>query len=46
MHTKRDRIVEQGIELTEDFQKRDWGLTDFRVTDPDGHYLRFTDRAS
>lgn len=42
----RDRIVEQGIEPTEDLQKRDWGLTDFRVTDPDGYYLRFTGRAS
>lgn len=42
VHATRDRIVEQGIEPTEDLQKRDWGLTDFRVTDPDGYYLRFT----
>jgi lactoylglutathione lyase len=46
VHATRDRIVEQGIEPTEDLQKRDWGLTDFRVTDPDGYYLRFTGRAS
>jgi catechol 2,3-dioxygenase-like lactoylglutathione lyase family enzyme len=42
----RDRIVGQGIEPTEDLRKRDWGLSDFRVTDPDGYYLRFTGRAS
>ncbi|MGO1165182.1 MAG: VOC family protein [Janibacter sp.] len=23
---------------------REWGLTDFRVHDPDGYYLRITDR--
>lgn len=46
VHATRDRIVEQGIEPTEDLQMRDWGLTDFRVTDPDGYYLRFTGRAS
>jgi hypothetical protein len=40
VHAIRDRIVEQGIEPTEDLQKRDWGLTDFRITDPDGYYLR------
>ena len=46
VHATRDRIVEQGIEPTEDLQKRDWGLTDFLVTDPDGYYLLFTGRAS
>lgn len=25
-------------------QKRSWGATDFRVTDPDGYYLRITSR--
>jgi len=44
VHATRDRIVERGIEPTEDLQTRDWGLTDFRVTDPDGYYLRFTGR--
>ena len=44
VHATRDPIVEQGIEPTEDLQERDWGLTDFRVTDPDGYYLRFTGR--
>lgn len=40
----RDRIVAGGVEPTEDLQVRPWGLTDFRVTDPDGYYLRFTGR--
>ena len=44
VHATRDRIVERGIEPTEDLQTRDWGLTDIRVTDPDGNYLRFTGR--
>jgi lactoylglutathione lyase len=25
-------------------QVRPWGLTDFRITDPDGYYLRITSR--
>jgi lactoylglutathione lyase len=25
-------------------QKRNWGLTDFRIVDPDGYYLRITSR--
>lgn len=41
----RQRIVEQGVELSEDLREREWGLVDFRVTDPDGYYLRFTGRA-
>lgn len=46
VHAVRDRIVDRGIVLTEDLQEREWGLTDFRVTDPDGYYLRFTSHRS
>ncbi|WP_181034249.1 glyoxalase/bleomycin resistance/extradiol dioxygenase family protein [Arthrobacter sp. GMC3] len=46
VHALRDRIVDGGITLTEDLQERDWGLVDFRVTDPDGYYLRFTSPSS
>lgn len=46
LHALYERIVGQGIDLTEDLRKRDWGLIDFRVTDPDGYYLRFTSRRS
>jgi len=30
------------VVLAEDLVEREWGLSDFRVTDPDGYYLRFT----
>jgi hypothetical protein len=32
--------------LAEDLQERPWGLTDFRILDPAGYYLRITGRAS
>jgi lactoylglutathione lyase len=41
---ERDRVVAAGWPLEEDLQDRPWGLTDFRVLDPAGHYLRITDR--
>lgn len=44
VRAERDRVVEAGIDLAEDLQERPWGLTDFRVHDPDGYYLRITDR--
>jgi catechol 2,3-dioxygenase-like lactoylglutathione lyase family enzyme len=42
--TCRDGAVAAGIVLDEDLTERPWGLTDFRVSDPDGYYLRFTSR--
>jgi predicted enzyme related to lactoylglutathione lyase len=42
---ERDRVVAAGWPLLEDLQRRPWGLTDFRFLDPDGYYLRITDRA-
>ena len=42
---ERDRIVAAGWPLEEDLQDRPWGLTDFRILDPAGYYLRITDRA-
>jgi lactoylglutathione lyase len=43
--SERDRVVAAGWPLDEDLQHRPWGLTDFRILDPDGYYLRITDRA-
>jgi len=40
----RDDAVEAGTCLDEDLKERPWGLIDFRVSDPDGYYLRFTAR--
>jgi lactoylglutathione lyase len=42
---ERDRVVAAGWPLEEDLQDRPWGLTDFRILDPAGYYLRITDRA-
>ncbi|MGD0561095.1 MAG: VOC family protein, partial [Streptosporangiaceae bacterium] len=39
---ERDRIVAAGWPLDEDLTERPWGLTDFRIYDPDGYYLRVT----
>lgn len=44
IHTFRDDAVAAGTVLDEDLKERPWGLTDFRVSDPDGYYLRFTGR--
>jgi lactoylglutathione lyase len=41
---ERDRVVAAGWPLKEDLQQRPWGLTDFRILDPAGYYLRVTGR--
>jgi lactoylglutathione lyase len=42
---ERDRVVAAGWPLDEDLRDRPWGLTDFRILDPAGYYLRVTSRA-
>ena len=42
---ERNRVVAAGWPLEDDLQDRPWGLTDFRILDPAGYYLRITDRA-
>lgn len=42
---ERDRVVAAGWPLDEDLRDRPWGLTDFRILDPAGYYLRITGRA-
>ncbi len=44
IHKVRDRVVGEGLELEADLQVRPWGLEDFRLSDPDGYYYRFTSR--
>jgi lactoylglutathione lyase len=43
--SERSRVVAAGWPLEEDLQVRPWGLTDFRILDPAGYYLRITSRA-
>jgi len=33
-----------GHPIVEELQERPWGLTDVRIVDPDGYYLRITAR--
>ena len=42
VEARRDGFVSRGVVLAEDLVEREWGLSDFRVLDPDGYYLRFT----
>jgi lactoylglutathione lyase len=42
LDAERDRILAAGYELAEDLTARSWGLTDLRLFDPDGYYLRLT----
>jgi lactoylglutathione lyase len=42
---ERDRVVAAGWPIKEDLQDRPWGLTDFRILDPAGYYVRITNRA-
>jgi lactoylglutathione lyase len=41
---ERDRVAAAGWPLEDDLQDRPWGLTDFRILDPGGYYLRITSR--
>ncbi|WP_243387450.1 VOC family protein [Bacillus kexueae] len=36
------RICEMQIDLESELKQQEWGMTDFRLTDPDGYYLRIT----
>jgi hypothetical protein len=42
---ERSRVAAAGWPVEEDVQRRPWGLTDFRILDPAGYYLRITSRA-
>jgi lactoylglutathione lyase len=39
-----DRVMAAGYPVEQDLQRRPWGLTDFRLHDPAGYYLRITSR--
>lgn len=41
---ERERVLAAGWPLDEDVTARPWGLTDLRVRDPDGYYVRLTSR--
>ncbi|WP_162143494.1 VOC family protein [Alicyclobacillus herbarius] len=37
-------VLQSGYALIEPLTQRPWGAVDFRVTDPDGYYVRITSR--
>ena len=43
---ERDHVVASGWKLDADVTHQFWGLNDFRIFDPDGYYLRITDRGA
>jgi lactoylglutathione lyase len=45
VHAMYEQTQSRGYPIEEPLQKRQWGLTDFRLVDPDGYYLRITSRA-
>lgn len=40
------RVVERGYPIATALRERPWGLTDFRLADPDGYFLRVTSRGA
>jgi predicted enzyme related to lactoylglutathione lyase len=39
-----ESVRQAGGEVTEGISEQPWGLRDFRICDPDGYYLRITER--
>jgi predicted enzyme related to lactoylglutathione lyase len=37
-----DRVLSSGWQIADSLQNQPWGLTDFRIFDPTGQYLRIT----
>jgi lactoylglutathione lyase len=46
LEAERNWVVEKGWTLDADIKLQKWGLKDFRITDPDGFYLRVTEHSA
>ncbi len=44
LDAERARVAAAGWLASRDLQRQEWGLTDFRLSDPDGYYIRLTGR--
>jgi lactoylglutathione lyase len=42
----QERVASSGHPILEPLRDRPWGLRDFRISDPDGYYLRVTSRSA
>jgi lactoylglutathione lyase len=45
LQADHERVTSAGWALEEDLTDRSWGLSDFRLLDPAGYYLRLTTRS-
>lgn len=39
-----NKVKEANIDIESELKKQPWGLTDFRITDPNGYYIRVTSK--
>lgn len=46
IHALYAHVCVQGWPISSPLQQQPWGLTDFRLVDPDGYYVRLTSRNS
>lgn len=44
LHARYECMLADGTPLASTLGRRPWGLEDFRLIDPDGYYLRLTER--
>ncbi|HET9871869.1 MAG TPA: VOC family protein [Propionibacteriaceae bacterium] len=44
LDSELDRVRSRGWPIEEELTRRPWGLRDFRLLDPNGYYLRITER--
>jgi predicted enzyme related to lactoylglutathione lyase len=44
LQAERDRVLGAGWPLEQDITLQPWGRSDFRLLDPSGYYLRFTEQ--
>jgi lactoylglutathione lyase len=45
LDVERIRVADAGWPVQDEVTRRPWGLRDFRLLDPDGYFVRITDRA-
>lgn len=41
---EKERVVREGWKLESDMVRQPWGLRDFRIVDPDGYFVRVSER--
>ena len=44
VHAAYQQVLAAGASIVDPLVAQPWGLTDFRLTDPDGYYLRITSK--